>query len=142
MTSLSHKSVKVSFPELFLDKFSIKNYSVLEMSNYTTVFHREKYGKYYELHSIYNMKFTIAPLNPEVVGLIRFPSWPSIFFKLARCGYTLRVASQTSYPYYFQYWSIQFPFYALLWIFKFCLVFIMVFGFSHFLCLLLYSHSH
>ena len=34
MTSLSHKSVKVSFPELFLDKFSIKNYSVLEMSNY------------------------------------------------------------------------------------------------------------
>jgi hypothetical protein len=26
----------------------------------------------------------------------RFPPWPGIFFKLARCGYTLRVTSQTS----------------------------------------------
>ena len=26
--------------------------------------------------------------------LVRFPSWSGIFFKLARCGYTLRVTSQ------------------------------------------------
>jgi hypothetical protein len=26
-----------------------------------------------------------------------FPPWPGIFFKLVRCGYTLRVTSQTSY---------------------------------------------
>jgi hypothetical protein len=25
------------------------------------------------------------------------PPWPGIFFKLARCGYTLRVRSQTPY---------------------------------------------
>ena len=25
------------------------------------------------------------------------PPWPGIFFKLARCGYTLRVATHTSY---------------------------------------------
>jgi hypothetical protein len=25
------------------------------------------------------------------------PPWPDIFFKLARCGYTLRVRSQTPY---------------------------------------------
>jgi hypothetical protein len=28
---------------------------------------------------------------------VRFPPWPGIFFQLARCGYTLRVTSQTSY---------------------------------------------
>ena len=27
----------------------------------------------------------------------RFPPWQGIFFKLAGCGYTLRVTSQTSY---------------------------------------------
>jgi hypothetical protein len=27
----------------------------------------------------------------------RFPPWSGIFFKLARCGYTLRVTSQASY---------------------------------------------
>ena len=32
---------------------------------------------------------------PKVVGSI--PPWPGIFFKLARCGYTLSVTSQTSY---------------------------------------------
>jgi hypothetical protein len=26
-----------------------------------------------------------------------WPPWPGIFFKLARCGYTLRVTSQASY---------------------------------------------
>jgi hypothetical protein len=26
---------------------------------------------------------------------VRFPPWPGIFFKLVRCGYTLRVTSQT-----------------------------------------------
>jgi hypothetical protein len=29
--------------------------------------------------------------------LVRFPPWSGIFFKLARCGYTLRVTSQASY---------------------------------------------
>jgi hypothetical protein len=29
--------------------------------------------------------------------LVRFPPWPGIFFKLVRCGYTLRVTSQASY---------------------------------------------
>ena len=28
---------------------------------------------------------------------VRFPPWPGIFFKLTRCGHTLRVTSQTSY---------------------------------------------
>ena len=28
---------------------------------------------------------------------VRFPPWSGIFFKLARCGYTLRVTSQASY---------------------------------------------
>jgi hypothetical protein len=29
--------------------------------------------------------------------VVRFPPWPGIFFKPARCGYTLRVTSQASY---------------------------------------------
>jgi hypothetical protein len=29
--------------------------------------------------------------------LVRFPPWPGIFFKPARCGYTLRVTSQATY---------------------------------------------
>jgi hypothetical protein len=28
---------------------------------------------------------------------VRFPPWSGIFFKLAQCGYTLRVTSQASY---------------------------------------------
>ena len=31
------------------------------------------------------------------VWSVRFPPWSGIFFKLARCGYTLRVTSQASY---------------------------------------------
>jgi hypothetical protein len=30
-------------------------------------------------------------------GQAYFPLWPGIFFKLARCGYTLRVTSQALY---------------------------------------------
>ena len=31
------------------------------------------------------------------VRSVRLPPWPGIFFKLARCGYTLRVTLQASY---------------------------------------------
>ena len=31
------------------------------------------------------------------VRSVRFPAWTGIFFKLAQCGYTLRVTSQASY---------------------------------------------
>jgi hypothetical protein len=33
----------------------------------------------------------------DLINKVRFPPWPGIFFKLARCGYTLRVTSQASY---------------------------------------------
>ena len=38
---------------------------------------------------------------------VRFSPWPGIFFKPARCGYTLRVTSQASYSYPFLLYNID-----------------------------------
>jgi hypothetical protein len=42
----------------------------------------------------YSMNYILGYIRTETDS---FPPWPGIFFKLARCGYTLRVTPQTSY---------------------------------------------
>jgi hypothetical protein len=54
---------------------------------------------------INNIRATFTHRDPPGV---RFPPWPGIFFKPARCGYILRVTSQASYsPEYITLWLHQ-----------------------------------
>jgi hypothetical protein len=41
--------------------------------------------------------YDLEPFEPKFSYNFSVGVWPGIFFKLARCGYTLRVTSQTSY---------------------------------------------
>ena len=55
-----------------------------------------------EGHKFISLGYLVLPsLNKAFYLLtmiyITFPPWSGIFFKLARCGYTLRVTSQASY---------------------------------------------
>ena len=46
-----------------------------------------------------NKMYVIATLSvyPHRASLKNMPPWPGIFFKLARCGYTLRIAIINTY---------------------------------------------
>ena len=47
-------------------------------------------------YDLWNTSPMLCQRSYAVRSVVRFPPWPGIFFKLARCGYTLRVTSQAS----------------------------------------------
>jgi hypothetical protein len=52
--------------------------------------------KIQSIENMYGVRAVFTYWWPTVARHI-FPPWPGIFFKLARCGYALRVTSQASY---------------------------------------------
>jgi hypothetical protein len=44
-----------------------------------------------------DVTLSVYPHAPGKLEKYAWPPWPGIFFKLARCGYTLRGTSQASY---------------------------------------------